>query len=250
MTLQELQGLLEHPDPPQLWYQLDEIVNGRIYLREGVEVKPGDVVLDIGANVGVAGAFFAHECGAGIVHSFEPIQPVFEQLQRNLSHFPACVPHPYGISSRTGTASITFYPNDWATSGLYANPAAESEMLRRALLNLGNSEEEAERKLRDRFAEQQLTCELRTLSDAIRAEEIQGVDLLKVDVEKAELDVLLGIEDDDWPRIRQIVMELHLDADRRDEVAALVEDRGFRIAVRQDPTMAGTDIHMLYAVRR
>jgi FkbM family methyltransferase len=249
MSLRELQRLLEHPDPPQLWYQLDEIVNSRIYLQEGVHVRPGDVVLDVGANIGVAGAYFAAECGAGVVHCFEPVGPVFEQLRRNLGHFPACVPHPYGISSHSGTASITYYPNAWATSGLYADPPAEREMLTRALLNLGNSEEDAEQKLRDRFATEELSCELRTLSEALRAESIRRIDLLKVDVEKAELDVLAGIEDHDWPRIRQLVIELALDAERRDEAATAIRDRGFRVAVRQDPTMAGTDIHIVYATR-
>jgi hypothetical protein len=73
VSARDLQRLLEHPDPPRLWYQLEEIVESRIYLQEGVEVRPGDVVLDIGANIRVAAAFFAAECRAGAVHCFEPV---------------------------------------------------------------------------------------------------------------------------------------------------------------------------------
>jgi FkbM family methyltransferase len=249
VSARDLQRLLEHPDPPQLWYQLEEIVVSRIYLQEGVQVRPGDVVLDVGANIGVAAAFFAAECGAEAVHCFEPVRPIFEQLQRNLRHFPACIPHPYGLSYRSRSTTITYYPRDWAISGLYAEPVAEREMLRRALLNLGNTEEEADERLRDRFASEELPCELRTLSDALRSESIERVDLLKIDVEKAELDVLAGIADADWPRIRQLVMELHLDSERRERAASTIRARGFDVTVRQDPTMAGTDIHMVYAVR-
>ena len=68
MSARDLQRLLQHPDPPQLWYQLGEIFESRIYLQEGIEVRPGDVVLDVGANIGVAAALFAAECGAGAVH--------------------------------------------------------------------------------------------------------------------------------------------------------------------------------------
>jgi FkbM family methyltransferase len=249
MSVRELQRLLAHPDPPQLWYQLEEIVGSRIYLQEGVTVRPGDVVLDVGANIGVAAAFFAAECGASVVHCFEPVRPVFEQLRRNLRHFPPCVAHAYGLSSRSRSATITYYPRDWAISSLYADPAAERATLRRALLNLGSSEAEAEERLRDRFAVEELPCELRTLSDALRSESIERVDLLKIDVEKAELDVIAGIEDADWPRIRQLVVELHLHAARREEAATALRARGFDVAVRQDPTMTGTDIHMLYAIR-
>jgi hypothetical protein len=39
----------------------------------------------------------------------------------------------------------------------------------------------------------------------VRAESVERIDLLKVDVEKTGLDVLDGIEEGDWPRIRQLV---------------------------------------------
>lgn len=249
MTVETLREALRHPDPLQLWYQLQEIVERRTYLRHGIEVRKGDVVLDVGANIGVAAAFFAEECGAGAVHSFEPVGPIFEVLRENLSGFPACVPHPYGLGSATARARIAYYPNDWAVSGLHPDPEADRAITERALLNLGVSEQEVERRLRNRFDVDMLDCELRTLSDALRDESIDDVDLLKIDVEKAELEVLAGIEEADWPRIGQVVAELHLDPVGRRKAMDALTGHGFEVAVEQDPTMAGTPIHMLYAVR-
>lgn len=51
-------------------------------------------------------------------------------------------------------------------------------------------------------------CEVRTLSHVIREERVERVDLLKVDVEGAELDVLDGIEPEHWPMMRQIAVEI------------------------------------------
>jgi hypothetical protein len=67
-TEDNLKRALRHHDPQQLWFQLNEIVRERVYLRHGVSVREA-VVLDVGANVGVAAAFFAAECRAGLVHS-------------------------------------------------------------------------------------------------------------------------------------------------------------------------------------
>ena len=83
----DLARLLHHYDPAQVWYQLEEIVGDRTYLRHGIQVREGDVVLDVGANVGVAALFFALECGAGRVHSFEPVAPLFELLRPNTRAF-------------------------------------------------------------------------------------------------------------------------------------------------------------------
>lgn len=43
-----------------------------------------------------------------------------------------------------------------------------------------------------------------TVSDLIRRHGLERVDLLKIDVEGAELDVLHGIEQEHWPRIQQV----------------------------------------------
>jgi FkbM family methyltransferase len=241
---------LRHPNPTELWFELLEIVGRRTYLQHGVEVSEGDVVLDVGANVGVAAAFFAVECRAGTVHSFEPVEPIFEVLRTNLRDLPACVTHPYGISSRSGPSQITYYPEDWAISGLYADPEADRATVRAAHHNLGIPEAESNDLLRDRFKTEALTCELRTLSEVLETESIDRVDLLKLDVEKSELDILEGIEDDDWPLIRQIAAEVHLDTDHSPRVVATLEERGFTVTLTQDPTLAGTEVHMLYAVRR
>lgn len=53
------------------------------------------------------------------------------------------------------------------------------------------------------------------------------IDLLKVDVSGAELDVLGGIEDADWARVRQVVMEVHDLNGRRLEVRRLLAAKGF-----------------------
>ena len=59
------------------------------------------------------------------------------------------------------------------------------------------TEETSAKNLRiERFA-----CQLKTLSEVIRESQVERIDLLKVDVEKSELDVLAGIDEDDWPKI-------------------------------------------------
>lgn len=244
-----VRGALRHHDPSQLWFQIAEIVGERVYLRHGIRVRKGDVVFDVGANVGVAAAFFASECGAGVVHSFEPVTPVFELLRENLQGFPSCVPHNYALSSSPGEAAITYYPGAAAMSGLYADPHADRDLVRTCMLNLGVSEVDAEEHLRDRYRATSLRCELRTLSSVLREERVDRIDLLKIDVEKAELDVLNGVADGDWPRIRQVVAEVHDEQDRCAVMTDGLTARGFRVTTEQDPTMSGTAVHMLYATR-
>jgi FkbM family methyltransferase len=204
----------------------------------------------VGANVGVAAAFFAAECGAGCVHCFEPVPHLVELLRENVAQFEACVVHDYGLSSTDGRMTITYYPAAAAMSGLYADPEADSAIVRQCLLNLGLSEEDADAEVRGRYQPVKLECELRTLSRALREEAIEGVDLLKIDVERAELDVLIGIADPDWDRIRQVAAEVHDEGGRLATVAGILEDRGFDVVTDQDPVMNGTPVHMVYARRR
>jgi FkbM family methyltransferase len=244
-----LRDELDHYDPTQLVFQLQEIVVDASYLRHGVEVGPGDIVLDVGANAGVAGAFFASVCGAGAVHSFEPVPELFELLERNLGRYPACTCHPYGLGRSPGPAQFTFYPGAAAMSGLYADPEADRAVVRTAMINLGSTAEAADADLAGRYAAQPVTGELRTLSAVLAELGLDRVDLLKIDVEKAELDVLAGLDPGDWPRIRQLVVEVHDVEGRLGALRGELEGRGFRVATAQDRAFRGTPIHALYAVR-
>jgi FkbM family methyltransferase len=247
-AIEALRARLRHYDPSQLAFQLVEIAGERTYLRHGIEVGAGAVVLDVGANVGVAAAFFATECGAGLVHSFEPVAPVFDLLRENVAGLPACVPHPYGLSSADGTAPITFYRGAAAMSGLYADPERDRSLVRAALANLGVHGADADAELAGRYEPQVLRCELRTLSGFLREEGLAHVDLLKIDVERAERDVLAGIADEHWPAIRQVVVEVH-DEEGGAAVARALTERGFAVATEQDAAMRGTEVRMLYARR-
>jgi 31-O-methyltransferase len=248
--IRRLAGLVTHPDPSQLFFQVAEIAGGQTYLRHGIEVGSGDVVLDVGANVGVAAVFFAELCGAGAVHSFEPVAPVCELLRANVAGQPACVVHPFGLSDRAGTAPITYYPGACAMSGLYADPVRDRELVHTVLINHGLTEEQAQASLGDRYRPRVLMCELRTLSAVLSEQGIERVDLLKIDVERAELDVLAGIAEHDWQRIAQLVIEVHDEHGRAAALAARLTARGFAVVLEQEEPMRGTSVRMLYARRR
>jgi FkbM family methyltransferase len=246
-TPAELGGLLGHYDPPQLLFQLAEVVNERTYLRAGVEVERGDVVLDVGSNVGVAAAFFAAHCHAGVVHCFEPIPILFEQLVRNVSEFEACVPHRFGLGERDESVTMTFYPKAAAMSGVHADPARDREAVRTYMLNTGFGEAEADEELEGLHEGEQVRVHQRRLSGVIDELGLDRVDLLKVDVERAERDVLNGIDEPHWKLIRQLVIEVHDEDGRLAQIRDGLGDRGYSVTVGQEGPWRGTPLHMVYA---
>lgn len=68
------------------WYEMFDTTvfgaNGCDYERKGCQIQPGDVVLDIGGNIGLF-AYRAEHRGAGRVISFEPLSPTYSCLVRN-----------------------------------------------------------------------------------------------------------------------------------------------------------------------
>jgi 31-O-methyltransferase len=244
-----LARMLRHYDTPQLSFQLAEIAGERTYLRHGVTVEPGDVVLDVGANVGVAAAFFAAQCGAGLVHCFEPVPALAALLRENVAALPGCVVHEYALSRAPGRLPLTYYPGAAAMSGLYADPRRDAALVRTVLVNSGLEPAAADERLAGAHDPVPLTCEARTLSSVLLELRLGRVDLLKIDVERAELDVLAGLAEDDWGTIAQIVVEVHDEDGRCATLAEALEARGFRVAREQEPLMRGTDVHMLHATR-
>ncbi|HYR08672.1 MAG TPA: FkbM family methyltransferase, partial [Longimicrobium sp.] len=235
----------------------EDIFEKQIYLRHGVTLQPGDCVFDVGGNIGTFSLFASRHAPGGRIFTFEPAPPLFARLRANLE-LNGATAHAFdhGIAEAERTARFTFYPNSSGMSSFYADADEERAVLRRmmdrereaGLEGMDALMEYTDELLDERFRPVEMECRLRPLSAVIREEGVQRIDLLKIDVQKAELDVLRGIADEDWPRIRQVVMEVHDLEGRLEEVVRLLEAHGFRVAVEQDEAVEGTILYNLFAI--
>lgn len=240
----------------EFFYQ--DIFEKQIYARCGVDVRDGDTVFDVGANVGFF-TLFAHRRARNVrVFAFEPAPPLFEALSDNVArHGVNARLFNCGVSDRGRTADFTFYPNSSGMSSFYADEREEREALRAIMQNqlrqgMAGMEQvmrHADDLLDERLKTLRYECRLRTLSEVIAEEQVGVVDFLKIDVQKSELDVLRGIADDDWPKIRQIVIEVHDLGGRLGEIRGLLETRGYAVEVEQDDHYEESILYNLFARR-
>jgi FkbM family methyltransferase len=241
------------------------------YCRHGIRVQKGDIVFDVGANIGLFALWLRQSVGENItVYSFEPIPAVFEALQHNAQRFDPehhWKVFPCGLGRRSGPATFGYCSRITAMSSAYPDSSPEAVVSLRNTLHRNASHLPqglrwmrclpgflfrpcVDYLLRRTFATEKVECAVRTMSEIIREQQVPRIDLLKVDVERAEWDVLEGIEPADWAIIRQVVLEVHDLDGRLTKVMALLKENGFTtIAVEQEPLFKGSEIYNLYALR-
>ncbi len=104
------------------------------------------------------------------------------------------------------------------------------------------------------FADERVyNCSMTTLSSFISRNELDKVNLLKIDVEGMELEVMKGASEQHWSRIEQVVAEVHNveeeGVSRLDSACRLLRDQGFTVSCAPSkhlPSSAFT----LYATKR
>jgi FkbM family methyltransferase len=227
-----------------------EIFEQQSYLRHGVTLRDGDCVFDVGANIGMFSVFVNSRCAPSRVYAFEPIPETHEVLRRNLElHGVEGRSFTCGLSSYNGTARFTYYPRSSTMSGAYAD-AAEDERVSRAFLRQQDERMAAyeDELMEGRFDSREVSVPVRTLSDVIRSEGVERIDLLKIDVEKSELDVLKGIEEGDWERVVQLVVEVHDEGGRIEEIRRLLASKGFDVVVEEDLMLKNTGLYNIYGI--
>ncbi|MGH9348038.1 MAG: amino acid adenylation domain-containing protein [Vicinamibacterales bacterium] len=229
-----------------------EIFRDQVYFRHGIDLEDTSCVVDAGANIGLFTLFVLLQCPRARVFAFEPVAPVFDVLRANVAPYEdrACL-FACGLSDRIGSGRIVHYSGLSGMSSLYADAVEDERLAREVVRNQGALlHQYADELLRDHFERQVLDCRLTTLSRVIEEQGLASIDLLKIDVEKSELDVLHGIDDPDWPKIRQISMEVHDTGGRLQHIRNLLEEKGYRCAIEQHAILAGTELHHVYATRR
>jgi amino acid adenylation domain-containing protein/FkbM family methyltransferase len=227
-----------------------EIFEDEVYLKHGIILNDNDTVFDVGANIGMFSLFVQQNCSNAHIYSFEPVPPVFKKLSANMALYGLDVKlFNHGISNEARAAKITFYPGWSGMSGIYADVADDEAMTRAFVKNQGPElAQYTDELLEGRFRTETFDCQLKTLSDVIREQHVERIDLLKVDVEKSELDVLEGIEADDWKKIKQIVLEAHDLDGQLNKIIALLKEHGFDSTYEQDASQQHTGLYNIYAI--
>jgi len=135
-------------------------------------LRPGDIFVDVGANVGYLSAVALELVGEhGQVHAFEPVPRYFRRLERLAAANPRYSLHvnPVALGSETGAASIavTSLPNIGWNTMVPSFMSAEGTL-------------------------ETITVPVTTLSDYLDGHALVEVALVKIDTEGFELPVLRG----------------------------------------------------------
>jgi FkbM family methyltransferase len=190
-------------------------------------VKPGDVVFDIGANVGVYSFVIdRHSHGRAKVYAFEPGVATFLQLTRNVA-LNRChgrvIPFPIGFGAVTGVATFNY-------SSLA--PGAALHAVGEPINSHGHSFEPAMRQ----------DILLYSLDDFIPTFGIELPSHIKIDVDGPELDILRGASRTlANPILRTVMIELEPTNPSSSEATGLLERAGFTLSsVRSHGTATET----------
>ncbi|MDY7022483.1 MAG: FkbM family methyltransferase, partial [Cyanobacteriota bacterium] len=242
-------------------YLYQELFVDQVYLKHGIVLKDGDCVVDVGANIGLFTLFAQQNCPNGSIYSFEPAPHAFDQLQRNAALYcKNTILFNCGLSSENRLETFTFYPNSSVFSSFSADSEADEKAIRAVILNmlqqqssLGEDDIEAfaDEFLSGRLERETYQAQLRTLSSVIEEYNIERIDLLKLDAEKSELPVLQGIKDEHWPKIQQIVVEVHDQVGNIiAEVKTLLQLKGFELTIDEEDLLQSSGLYNIYATRR
>ena len=246
----------------------DEIYVNNEYLQHGIQVKDDDIILDVGANIGLFSRYVATLAKNLQIYTFEPVPIIFEALEKNLKNLPADVKnYNIGLAEIERISEIHYYPKVSADSAIiefdwdlkveqYLQNYNETvvkwmpiskivpKFMRRSVIKKG---------LKNLYKSDLVSCKLRTISDIIKENNIKTINLMKIDAENYEFQVLAGINQSDWDKIQQISMEVHEHIERGsnllDNITKMLEDKGFQVKKEKEGRFSLMGVYMLYAKR-
>lgn len=182
-----------------------------------LELRPGDVLFDVGANVGTYSLVAVQQHPGKIsAYAFEPSFSTYAQLCRNVvlnrcqtTIYPCMIP----LGRETGMATLNYRSLD-AGAGMHA---------------VGQSVDYAGREFEPVFRQQIM---VHRLDDLVERFGFPVPQLIKIDVDGTELDILAGAQrvlND--RRLRSLMIEVSQGQGRNEEVFDLLRKSGFDRAV-------------------
>lgn len=215
LTLRQGNYLAKIADLAMAW----EVLIDGVY--DTYPVAATDIVVDIGGHIGSFTCRAATQATQGRVYACEPFPGTFEVLKKNAAQYPNTRINQIAISNKNGEAEFFFSPT---------NPAENSLV---------------------KTSEHVTRVPLMTLGEFLRQNNIEKVNLMKIDCEGSEYDILYGAGED-LLKIDKMVMEIHEPAYfglagkySIPELLAFLKNKGFQVAFKRENKFQG----YIYATR-
>ncbi|MDR3713479.1 MAG: FkbM family methyltransferase [Puia sp.] len=235
----------------------DEIFVQNVYGSYGIQITPDDVVFDIGANIGLFALYMAERFNPARIICFEPAPHCIEAIRENLASLgDRVLVLPTALGASVGETEFTYYPKYTLMSSMFADEKRDLDVLK------AGAKTEFERQQgkipEDRIVDmlvgtkledaQTFRCPITTISKVMEEYRVDRLALAKIDVECAENVVLAGIEDADWPRIDQLVIEVHDQGAREHETMRdMLRGRGYAVSLFAEPGLKNSGIYVVVA---
>lgn len=157
------------------------------------------VIFDLGANAGYCSQFFALKYPKAEIYAFEPVSENFRMLELNSKDIGRIKTHKKAVFSKK--METEFFLGDICVTG--------------SLIGSGRTEK----------------VECVTLDDFMEEHGIQGIDILKFDIEGAELEVFKAFKN--YDRVKYIIGELHYRIIKKEEIPDILKAKGFSVNYKQ-----------------
>jgi FkbM family methyltransferase len=175
----------------------------------GFEIKKDDVIIDVGANIGLFSIFAASQCYDGTVYSFEPSKTNFKQFQKfiEINNISNIVSSNHAIFDNESSMKL-YKPDDEGSYSLFEENA---KLFDKGNGYTGNYEE----------------VPTFTLSSIFNKYNITKCNYLKIDCEGCELCVLKSLSDEIFEKIDRIVLEWHPNVNIKD-IENILQSKNFK----------------------
>ena len=179
-----------------------EIFLDKEYEYENIKVEENDIVLDLGANIGIF-SLYAESKKSKHIYSFEPIKEYYEMLKENLKNYKNIQFFNSAISYKTGKSKIVRnFDNNTILTEVYDQFGIKNEN----------------------------KTEIDTLSINDFIDNIEKIDFMKLDIEGSEYDIFENITNYNLNKISKIVCEYHWNYENRlDKTIKILNANGFKV---------------------
>jgi len=176
------------------------------YKRSNFEINSNDVVIDIGAHIGLFTLYASQFCNDGTIYSFEPIKENYELLLENVKSNNLEQVRSFNLAVSNSNESIKLYINDDESGHSMFSQSSQSIMVNSISLK-------------------------RVFDD----NHIEHCNFLKLDCEGTEYEIIKNLPFEYFEKIDKIIIEYHL-ADSHpellNELKEILTNQNFKIEIK------------------